>query len=89
MGGEGRASADNLNVTEELKAAGMEEIDVLTGEDMRKVQRQQYENWFNQQRLWQQERALRDQMEQLDGKRRQVRLRHELCVCVRAYVLAL
>ena len=49
----------------------MVEIDIFTGEDNRKVQRQQYENWFKQQKLWQQERALRDQMEALDGKRRQ------------------
>ena len=38
---------------------------------MKKVQRQQYENWFKQQKVWQQERALRDQMEALDGKKRQ------------------
>ena len=49
----------------------MVEYDVLTGEDVRKVQRQQYENWFKQQKVWQQERAMRDQMEALDGKRRQ------------------
>ncbi len=49
----------------------MVQYDVLTGEDLRKVQRQQYENWFKQQKVWQQERAQRDQMEALDGKRRQ------------------
>ena len=49
----------------------MVEYDVLTGEDVRKVQRQQYENWFKQQKVWQQERAMRDQMEALDGKKRQ------------------
>jgi hypothetical protein len=63
--------ADDLNVTQELKEQGMVQYDVLTGEDLRKVQRQQYENWFKQQKVWQQERAMRDQMEALDGKRRQ------------------
>jgi len=63
--------ADDLNIKEELKAQGMVEIDVLTGEDMKKVQRQQYENWLRQQTVWQQERAQRDRMEMLDGKRRQ------------------
>lgn len=67
----GQWGADDLNITEELKAQGMVEIDSFTGEDVRKVQRQQYENWFKQQKVWQQERALRDQMESLDGKRRQ------------------
>ncbi len=49
----------------------MVQIDVLTGEDVRKVQRQQYENWFKQQIMWTKERSLRDEMEKLDGKRRQ------------------
>jgi hypothetical protein len=65
------SNADDLNITEELKSQGMVEYDILTGEDIRKVQRQQYENWFNQQKVWQQEKALRDQMESLDGKKRQ------------------
>jgi hypothetical protein len=67
----GQWGSDDLNVTQELKEQGMVQYDVLTGEDLRKVQRQQYENWFKQQKVWQQERAMRDQMEALDGKRRQ------------------
>jgi len=35
------------------------------------VQRQQYANWFNQQKQWQAERELRDQMEAMNNMKRQ------------------
>ena len=40
--------SDAPDITEELKEAGMVEYDKLTGEDIRKVQRQQFNNWFQQ-----------------------------------------
>ena len=40
--------SDAPDITEELKAQGLVEYDKLTGEDIRKVQRQQFNNWFQQ-----------------------------------------
>eukprot|EP00960_Hanusia_phi_P044276 756550-Hanusia_phi.AAC.1 len=59
---------------DQLKADGMVDIDIFTGEDKKQVQRQQYENWFNQQKQWQAERKLRDQMEALNNGKRQKNL---------------
>ncbi|EKX38154.1 hypothetical protein GUITHDRAFT_154778 [Guillardia theta CCMP2712] len=66
----GADSTDN-SVKDQLKADGMVDIDIFTGEDKKQVQRQQYENWFNQQKQWQAERKLRDQMEALNNGKRQ------------------
>jgi len=40
--------SDGPDITEDLKAQGLVEYDKLTGEDIRKVQRQQFNNWFQQ-----------------------------------------
>ena len=54
-----RADSTDNSVKDQLKADGVVDIDIFTGEDKKQVQRQQYENWFNQQKQWQAERKLR------------------------------
>lgn len=56
-----RGTPDETDVTiqDDLVNRGMVEIDNETGEDVRKVQRQQYENWFKQRKTWSNEKALR------------------------------
>jgi hypothetical protein len=59
--------SDAADITEDLKKQGMVEYDVLTGEDIRKVQRQQMNNWFAQRAVWAKESAQREEMERLAG----------------------
>jgi len=59
--------SDGPDITEELKAAGLVEYDKLTGEDIRKVERQQYNNWFQQRAVYAKEKAQREYMNEMAG----------------------
>eukprot|EP00802_Teleaulax_amphioxeia_P003480 Tamp_03483.p2 GENE.Tamp_03483~~Tamp_03483.p2 ORF type:complete len:387 (+),score=97.97 Tamp_03483:39-1163(+) len=54
-----------------LKEEGVTDVDIFSGEDKKEVQRQQLENWANQQKQWQQERGIRDQMATMGAEVRQ------------------
>mmetsp|Transcript_13656 Transcript_13656/g.21537 ORF Transcript_13656/g.21537 Transcript_13656/m.21537 type:complete len:375 (-) Transcript_13656:198-1322(-) len=65
------ADETDVSFQEDLIARGITQIDAETGEDLRRVQRQQYENWFKQRKTWANEKALREQMEAVGGDKRQ------------------
>eukprot|EP00287_Rhodomonas_sp_CCMP768_P021993 CAMPEP_0202809952 /NCGR_PEP_ID=MMETSP1389-20130828/2158_1 /ASSEMBLY_ACC=CAM_ASM_000865 /TAXON_ID=302021 /ORGANISM="Rhodomonas sp., Strain CCMP768" /LENGTH=361 /DNA_ID=CAMNT_0049480707 /DNA_START=10 /DNA_END=1095 /DNA_ORIENTATION=+ len=65
------ADETDTEFQQDLINRGVVEIDQETGEDLRKVQRQQYENWFKQRKTWANEKAMRDAMEAVGGEKRQ------------------